>query len=214
MPPPLPVPFDGGPTEPQAIGLPDVRHVRSQLDLRRHHDRRLDRKLGMVVANHDGRRSDLLHRSLGSLPFGACSLSRSPPPPPPPDVCSFFWVMGNCGRQVGSDQGHRLFGLVLLDGPGAHDRESDQSSNHGHMDHCGDSGAFFLVVVLAPDFADFYRPRGQHKRRQLFGKQRSADVVLQRAPQRLVHVGLRQQMQIFLLFGRGNQGLVSHKLVS
>src|SRR5581483_10015047 len=40
--------------------------------------------------------------SLGSLPLGACNLSRSPPPPPPPMVCGFLGGMGKGGVSSGA----------------------------------------------------------------------------------------------------------------
>jgi len=47
-----------------------VRHiVRSQLHLRRHHDRRLNRQFRILNPNHCSRRSDMRHRQLWQFPF-------------------------------------------------------------------------------------------------------------------------------------------------
>ena len=48
--------------------------VGSHLDLRRNHDRRLSRQLGIIVAHHHHRRRDLLHRLLGQFALGRLEL--------------------------------------------------------------------------------------------------------------------------------------------
>ena len=80
-----------------------IRHVRSQLNLRGNHDRRLDRQFWMIVADHDRRRSDLLHRQLGKLALGSLQfVAIAAAATTAGGWCSFFGVIGNCGVRSGA----------------------------------------------------------------------------------------------------------------
>src|SRR5579862_6812822 len=85
IPPPEPVPFDGGPEGRCDIGSPKfgrlfiARCTCGGTTI-----------VGSAVSLGWSLRTTIIGgticciASFGSLPFGACSLSRSPPPPPPP----------------------------------------------------------------------------------------------------------------------------------
>ena len=99
--------------------------------------------------------------------------------------------MGRSMRHVGIGERDHVLGLVIqLHRAAAHDRQPDQPSNHEHVHHQRDSRAFLLVVVGAPDAAHLDGLGTQLQRRQLLGEERGLDVGPQRAPKRLLHIGM------------------------